>query len=229
MTSATQVALQPEFRCPLFDGLDKAALREVLGAARVQRVRARQVLFNAGDPASQLAVLVAGAGQTYALTDEGQRVIIFGIGVGGIAGGSALIKNRSIYLVTTEITEDGEALVWTRDTIRALAQRFPVIIDNALSVAGEFIRTLLERRIAMASQTAEGQLAQVLLEMSESVGRKHARGVELRVTNEHLADMAHISQFTTSRILSEWARRGAITRSRGRVVVLSKDLPPDPA
>jgi hypothetical protein len=46
-------------------------------------------------------------------------------------------------------------------------------------------------------------------------------GVEITATNEELAAEAHISVFTVSRLLSRWARKGALSKSRGKVFIQS--------
>jgi CRP-like cAMP-binding protein len=51
------------------------------------------------------------------------------------------------------------------------------------------------------------------------VGRVHPDGVEIDVTNEQLSSLADISHFTASRLLNGWARDGAVSKERGRVVI----------
>jgi CRP-like cAMP-binding protein len=44
-------------------------------------------------------------------------------------------------------------------------------------------------------------------------------GVEVDVKNDDLASLADISPFTTSRLLNEWERRGAVQKARGKVLI----------
>jgi CRP-like cAMP-binding protein len=41
--------------------------------------------------------------------------------------------------------------------------------------------------------------------------------VELDITNEQLSSLADVGVFTASRLLSEWERRGAIVKQRGKI------------
>jgi CRP-like cAMP-binding protein len=43
--------------------------------------------------------------------------------------------------------------------------------------------------------------------------------VELEVTNEQLSALADVSIFTTSRTMSKWARKGFISKERGKVFI----------
>jgi CRP-like cAMP-binding protein len=46
-------------------------------------------------------------------------------------------------------------------------------------------------------------------------------GVELDIRNEELANEANITIFTASRLLSEWQRKGILTKRRGKIVLHS--------
>lgn len=74
---------------------------------------------------------------------------------------------------------------------------------------------------ALTSQTARERLANIILGYAPSIGRKVNGGIELDVTNEELAEAANITFYTTSRIVSEWQRRGAIRKHRGKIILLS--------
>jgi CRP-like cAMP-binding protein len=39
------------------------------------------------------------------------------------------------------------------------------------------------------------------------------------VAGEELADMASVTRFTASRLMSEWHRRGILTKTRGKVLL----------
>ena len=54
------------------------------------------------------------------------------------------------------------------------------------------------------------------------LGRSVPGGVELDITNEELASAAHITAFTTSRLLNEWQRDRALIKRRGRIVLLER-------
>jgi len=51
--------------------------------------------------------------------------------------------------------------------------------------------------------------------------KKVSGGIELDVTNEELAHAANITPYTTSRVISEWHRTGAVRKHRGRILLRS--------
>jgi len=55
----------------------------------------------------------------------------------------AILSRPSVYLVSTELLKDSNALVWGRATIRTLAAEYPRLMDNALSIAADYIAWIL--------------------------------------------------------------------------------------
>jgi CRP/FNR family transcriptional regulator, nitrogen oxide reductase regulator len=48
-------------------------------------------------------------------------------------------------------------------------------------------------------------------------------GVQLDITNEQLANAANITLFTTSRLMGQWQRSGAVVKSRGKIILRSPE------
>jgi DNA-binding transcriptional regulator YhcF (GntR family) len=48
-----------------------------------------------------------------------------------------------------------------------------------------------------------------------------AAGTEFDLYNEELANEANVNSFTVSRLLSDWQRKGILTKRRGKVLLRS--------
>jgi CRP-like cAMP-binding protein len=66
-------------------------------------------------------------------------------------------------------------------------------------------------------------LAHVLLTLAPLIGQKTPDGIQLDVTNEELADSVNITPYTTSRLISEWQKAGALGKRRGKILVRSAE------
>ena len=143
---------------------------------------------------------------------------------GQIFGVSALLPGASQYLVSTEMVEDGTVLAWPRNTIRALAARFSRLLDNALSLASDYLIWYVSAHTSLVCDHAEQRLARVLVTLADGMGRKQSGGVAVDLTNEQFASMANITPFTASRILTRWQRTGAIVKKRGQVLIRRREL-----
>jgi CRP-like cAMP-binding protein len=207
----------------LLRDIDPEKIRLILGAARTRRFPAKSVITHQGEPANHLLLLWKGRARCFFETPNGKKLIHIWMTPGHIIGGAALLSRPSVYLVSTEAVRDSVVLVWDDRTIRALARRFPQVLENALYIAANYVSWYVVALASLTSQTARERLAGVLLGYVSSIGQKAATGIELDLTNEELANSANITPYTTSRILSEWQKVGAIRKRRGKIFLASPE------
>ncbi len=201
------------------EGLRKPDLELVLSAATKRRCLANSVVANQGDPADYFFLVTKGCARYFFITPDGRKVLLHWLGAGEIFGGAALLQGPSAYLVSTEMVTDSWVLVWSRKTIRELAERYPELMQNALLVTFDYLTLFLAAHMALISHSARERLAGVLVSLAEGFGQDGSGGVKLVITNEELANAANVTSFTASRLLSEWQRNGAVVKSRGGVVL----------
>jgi CRP-like cAMP-binding protein len=77
--------------------------------------------------------------------------------------------------------------------------------------------------VALADQSARKRLSGVLICLAQLIGEKVPGGLEFDATNEDLASAANITPFTASRLLSEWQRNRAVLKSRGKILLCSRE------
>jgi CRP-like cAMP-binding protein len=181
------------------------------------------VVLNQGDPAEYFLLLRTGCARIYFITQEGRKVLLRWLSPGEILGGTALLTDISPYLVSTEMVKDSSAFVWRRDTIRKLAAQYPVLLENSLPYAWDYMAWFIAAHTALIAKNARERLAQVVTSLAQGIGRRVQSGIRIEVTNEQLANTANITPFTASRFLSEWQRSGAIRKGRGNIVLLAPD------
>ena len=207
----------------LFNSLRRQEIDLILAAGRARRYPAKSVMTYQGEPADRLLMLWKGRARYFFDTPNEKKLIMIWIPPGHFFGGAALVPRPSTYLLSTETVRDSLVLVWDGPTIRDLAHRFPQLLENAIVCAVEHLSWYVAAHAALCSQTARQRLASVLLGYTSSMGQKVPGGIEFDITNEELADAANITPYTTSRILSEWRRTGAIRKQRGRIIVRSPE------
>ena len=207
----------------LLRDLKPEEVRLILGAARTRRFPSKSVITHQGEPADNLLLLWKGRARCFFETADGKKLIQIWMTPGHIFGGAALVSPSSIYLVSTEAVRDSVVLVWDRQTIRVLARRFPRLLENALSIAADYISWYIVALTSLTSETARERLAGVLLGCISSIGQKVAGGIELDLTNEEVANSANTTPYTASRVLSEWHKVGAIRKRRGKIFLASPE------
>ena len=205
------------------EGLAAPDLMSILAAATPRQLLANSVVVNQGTPADYLFLLTEGRARHFFITQGGERILLFWIAPGEICGTAALLPTPFSYLVSTETVKDSRMLAWDRATVRRLAAKYPRLLDNAHLIASDYFAWYLATHVALTCYSAQQRLAQILVTLASTIGHKVAGGIELDVTNEELANAANITLFTSSRLLGDWQRRGAVVKSRGKVLLHSPE------
>lgn len=216
-------ALDINSKSPFLEGLAPSEVKTILAAASQRQFPAKSVVANQGHVAEHLFLLTRGRARFFFHTPDGKKVILLWLTPGEIFGGSALLSNRSSYLVSTETLKDSCMLVWDQATLRSLVGRYPRLMENTLLTASNYLAWYVAAHVALISDTARKRLAGVMICLAQTIGRKDSAGLEFDATNEELASAACISPFTTSRLLSEWRDNRAIVKRRGKIVLCSAD------
>jgi CRP-like cAMP-binding protein len=200
-------------------GIEPAAVHAILAAAKIRRISAKHAITTRGHPATHLFLVQSGRVRYYHLTKQGELVLLAWLVPGDVIGLVALLKSPSAYMATAEATSDCELLVWDRAVVRNFVSLYPLLGENSLRIALGYLRNYIERHIGLVTETAEERLAKTLLKLGHQSGAVHPDGVEIRATNAELSALADISRFTASRVLSDWARAGTVTKGRGRILL----------
>ena len=221
---SSRIAIVPsDLRSQFLDGLSQLDRKTILSVATQHRFAANSVATNQGHPADYFFLLTKGSARYFFVTDDGKKLLLRWLGPGDAFGGRTVLSSRSSYLVSTEMITDSSALAWDRATIRSLAERFPRLLENALSMASDYVAWNLTAHIGLVCLTARQRVAQVLITLGRTIGKETAGGIVLDITNEDLANAANVTSFTASRLISEWQRSRVLEKRRGKVVLRSPE------
>jgi CRP-like cAMP-binding protein len=223
MTHSELVALIRKLRPTFLEHLAPSELNDLLGIAQQRAFLANSVITNQGHPASHFYLVLSGGARSFVLTQAGQKMHLHWYPAGDVFGGMALVSRPSTYIASTEAVASSRVLIWERDSIRKLATQYPKLLDNALSIASDYMNLAIATQVSLTSHTARQRLALVLANLAIGVGHKVSGGIELNVRNEDLASAANITTFTASRIMSEWERARIVRKGRGRVLIPSPE------
>lgn len=219
------VALAGRLRPRLFCGLTAADISSILSAATHRHFARSSVIVQRDDPAERMFLITRGQGRQFVITSGGRKIILHWLTVGQFFGGVTILAAPCQYLVSTEVDSGSCVLAWDRKTIRQFVSRFPILLENALSIAvTEHIAWAISARISLMSDDARGRIANLLLSLACGIGKACRDGVEIKIGNEDLAAGANVTPFTVSRVLREWQREGILTKGRGKLFLQRPEL-----
>jgi CRP/FNR family transcriptional regulator, nitrogen oxide reductase regulator len=219
MASSRIAATSVGWISTFFDGLALPDRNRILAAATPRRFAANSVITNQGHSADHLFLLTRGRARYFFDEYGGQHILLHWLAVGELIGGKALLAKPATYLLGSETVRECTVLVWDRATIRGFVAQYPVLLENALATASDYLTWYLAAHVALTCHSAEQRLAGVLSNLVGPIGQNVPGGVELDVTNEELASAANVTAFTASRLLSAWQRRGVVKKSRGKILL----------
>lgn len=224
MATSEVVALLTQLKPRFLEGLSPVQVASIVGVASKRRFPTHSVMAHEGYPADHLFLIIKGRARGFCTTHNGEKVAILWFPPGEVCGGAAILSKQVEYLVSTEAAMNSTALVWDRATIRFLGAQYPRLVENLLLTTYDYLVAYRALHISAICKTARQRLAQVLGNLANGMGQRSTEGVELNIRNEELANEANITIFTTSRLMSEWRRKGILTKRRGRVVLRSPEI-----
>lgn len=215
-TLAGKMMLQ---RSPLFRGLAPASLEQVAALATQRSYREGETICRQGDPGDALYGIVSGRIRI-STGDADGREIFLNIMVPGDTFGEIALLDGGTRTASAIAMEKCELVALRRDHLMALLAREAAVALELLRLCGERLRWTSGLLEDAALLDAPARLAKRLLSLGQLHGRKTARGVTLRISQEDLASFLGVSRQAVNQQLQAWKARGWVDLGRGRVTVL---------
>lgn len=211
----------PQFRIAtaLFRDFSTEEIEYLLAAAVLRKFLKGRTIIRSDEPATRLFLIRQGSVNYYRLAPDGRQVLLARLSAGDTFGLGTLVEKSIGYIGTAESLGETEVYLWDGEWIRQYVKHHPALALNALKISLEYIKMYSDRHLALVSGTAEDRLASTLVQLGIRAGHQHPRGLEVDITNEHLASLSDIGYFTASRLLNKWQKKGALEKQRGKVII----------
>ncbi len=209
-------------RSPLFRGLAHEAMERVAALATQRGYREGEAICTQGDPGDALYAVVTGRVRISTGDADGREIFLNIMEPGDTFGEIALLDggSRTASAIAMETTE---LVALRRDHLMALLAREPAVALELLRLCGERLRWTSGLLEDAALLNAPARLAKRLASLGELHGRKTARGLTLRISQEDLASFLGVSRQAVNQQLQAWKSRGWVALGRGSVTVQDVD------
>ena len=223
MTNTQAAVILVRENSRFLEGLSLEEINATVAMATIRLFPANAVITNGSDLAKHLYLVVEGGVRGFIVAPNGEKIIIRWVHPGETMGWSSLMSQQMNYIVSTEAVKHSVVLIWDRATMRSLTVKYPRLLENALLLAHDYLVMYSGLHLALICESAPQRVAHILVQLAKGVGHKVEGGFELRIRNEELANEAHVTIFTVSRLMREWERKGWLRKGRGSVVVRQPD------
>jgi CRP-like cAMP-binding protein len=202
--------------------LEPAARERLLAAGTARQAPRRARVFEAGEEATTLYLLVSGRVKLVRGNADGQEVIVRIVGPGELLGGVAALA-AARYPATAEVIEDAELVAWDREALEPALARHPELVTAILGVVARRMGDVQEQLQELATERVARRVARALLRLARQHGRKTAEGVRIDfpLSRQSLAELTGTTLFTVSRLLSGWESEGTVRVGREEVTILA--------
>ncbi len=228
-------------------GFGRSVKRRETGAAKVKGVPVRNLTEDEWSHIRAVGRVVNFADGAYLANEGAREHTVFAIETGvvsivlaGQGGNRYLVGSRSVGDLVGEMAAiDGlarSASIVAKGPVVArvlTSDQFRLFLSNHPEAAIRIMQSMARRiRQAAAMHTLQGgalnsrvvaTLLAMAADLGEVVGTQPGSAVELKMTQQELADWVGATREATARVLADLRARGLIQTARGRIVVLDPD------
>lgn len=204
-------------RQPLFGGLSPEELQQIASGCREFRVAKHEVLFQKGDLADGLHVLVMGQIKLAIPSANGMEKVVHMCRPGNTFGEAVLFLDRP-YPVTAQAMVESIVLLIARRTLLEALDASPMLSRKMLASLSVRLHELLED---METCTLRSSAQRVMCFLSQSLPA-FAEGpydIHLPSSKQTIASQLNLAPETLSRVLGHLSEAGLI-KVKGRTITI---------
>jgi len=208
---------------PSFRGLTQDDQHRIAALATLRDYQRGDHLWNEGDPAEALTLIVKGRVKIVRQAEGGDVILeIFGEGepVGAIA-----VYNYIPYPASAVCLEPVTLLVLPRRDYFELLDRNPEFARAIIRELTKLVMALTRKVEDFRGQRVETRIAQLFLTLAERMGKETKQGLEIpiQLSRQEIADLVGTTVESAIRVLSRWGHEKIVITGEGRFLIPSRE------
>lgn len=206
----------------LLSSLPEAEVQWLESVARVHAFGRREVrVLDEAD--AQVWLVVSGGVKLCRVGVVGNRIVEALLEPGDVFGRVSQGHERATYEV--QALEPSKILSVSRESFEALLHRNPTLAFSVVQTLEDRQRRLVRRIEALVFKDVRARLAETLLELARSQAEPcgHGFAVDVRVTQQDLAELVGASRQMVNRVLGDLSRAFYVQRMGRVICVLDRD------
>ena len=197
--------------------LSDEELERLIPLLTERNFKPRQVIFQAGDPAERVFLLLKGRVKIYQVAENGKEIILDVVGKGGVVGDMAIVEDGERTACAAAIDETVAVSISWED-FSHLMQQSPRLGFAMMELMARRLAGMQRTFMNIVSKPVSARLADTLLNRQED-GLVH-----LGLTHQELAQTIGTSRETVTALLSRFVTLGAIQPNGDGYRILDEDL-----
>lgn len=206
-------------QCALAFGLSAADRAEILRVAVTRNLRKGQLLFNEGEPATGMFLVVEGLVKVFKLAQDGREKVLYVFPSGETLAEAALF-GEGRYPASAQAVGPATVAVFPRQPLMQLLRDRPELCFRMLAGMSVKLKYLGQRIEELTFQSASMRLASHLV---AELDRRRKPQLRLELSKRELAAVLGMTPETLSRLLASLRESGVIDVRGRTVTVLSPE------
>lgn len=208
--------LLPKFH--LFSELNSQQLEYVAEDTQYLSVQRGDILFNRGDPANGLYLLMKGQVKLAVTAPQGTEKVIGLIGPGESFGEAIIFLDRAFFPIYAQSTTDSQLLLIPKHIIFNLLDRDNTVARKMLAGLSVRNHQLVQDIESVALLTCMQRLIGYLLQIS--VGKADSSRITLPASKTNIASLLNLTPETLSRTMLKLQQAGLIEVHGKEIVII---------
>ena len=212
-------------KVPLFSDLDDEELHKLASIVREQNYKRRTTIVRVDDPGGALYILKSGLVKITIEDQHGDEMILRILYPTDFFGEMSLLDGMP-RSATVTAQEPSEVLTISREHFLNIIEQSPKILLKMTAVLSQRLRNTNELIHSLAFFDVYGKVARLLLNLAAERGRVTEQGtvIDMRLTQQELAELAGMTRETMARTLREFQQAGCIRVDSGIISILELDM-----
>jgi len=208
---------------PIFRGLDRNQFENVCLSTTKKRLEKGEFLFHQGERISTIYLIKAGKLKLVQTTEEGREKIFDVSGPGEVLGEISLFQEQEQPFSAVAM-EETYICCFNKQQFETVVQQDPAFAVRIINYLGQKQYEAIRKSGEEAGQPVKEKLLRLFYRLAGEYGRKvpEATVIELKVTQQELADMVGASRVMVVQALKELKETGIIDRV-GKYYVVKSD------
>ena len=207
----------------VFSGLSWREMRELRRITRMVSYKKNELVYLPGDPSDMIFLLKKGRIKISRLSEEGREATLALLEPGEIFGEVEALQG----IVRESMVQALEPVLVCeipREDFNRYLNQYPEVGGKVIKWFGGRLRQIETRVSDLVFKTASARLAQLLIDLSHSMGTQEPGGIRLqtRLTHQNLANLIGTSRETVSTLMSQFVHHGLIAQPNRYILILDE-------
>lgn len=207
----------------LFQDLTPAEVEPLARTADIRQFGRGERIFDVGDRADQLYVIVGGEARDSILTDDGDEYMYAMWGPGMVVGEPGFFAAEKTRVMAFIAVQPTTVLLLAYDRVMPFLAQHPAAMSRALEGLASYSRAQTVQLATTALRSLRERLLLRLLELADTNPlRPDGSAVTPHVSQSTLSTMVGVSRENVNRALASLVAAGAVRSEGGQYVVVDR-------